>query len=510
MSTIPASQIVNVIPNVLSPGGTALQMNGVLLTTSERVPIGSVLQFATAADVGAYFGLNSLEYDLAGNYFNGFVNSNVKPDRVYFAQYNTTDVEGYLRGGSLSGMTLTELKALTPATLTITVAGSGNTSASIDLSGATSFSNAASIIQAAFTLPDFAVTYDSVSAAFVFTTSSAGVAETITYAASGGALNASLKLTEATGAVLSQGADASTPNEMMALVVNQTTNWATFMNCQDPDSTGVITNKLAFAEWASDQNGRYGYVAWDTDTGPSASSPDTGSLGYAIQQASYGGTYLLGCDTSNSSVPASPQHAAFICGSGASIDFNETNGRITFAFKRQDGLSPTCTNATAAQNLIANGYNFYGAYATANDDFVWNYPGKVSGDELWFDSFINAIWLVNQFQLAFMVLLDNTKSIPYNQFGYSLIKAACLDVINQGLNFGAFRAGVMLSESQKAEVNAAAGLKVDDALYQNGWYLQVKDANPQTRVARQSPPIKFWYMDGQSVQMIDMTAINVQ
>jgi len=80
MSTIPASQIVNVIPNVLSPGGTALQMNGVLLTTSERVPIGSALQFATAADVGAYFGLNSLEYDLAGNYFNGFVNSNVKPE----------------------------------------------------------------------------------------------------------------------------------------------------------------------------------------------------------------------------------------------------------------------------------------------------------------------------------------------------------------------------------------------------------------------------------------------
>lgn len=510
MSTIPASQIVNVVPNVLSPGGTALQMNGVFLTSNTRVPIGTVPSFATAADVGSYFGLSATEYDVAVVYFNGFVNSNVKPSKLFFAQYNAAAVAGYLRGGSLSGMTLAELQALTPATLVITFAGVVKTSSAIDLSGATSFSNAATIILAAFTAPGFTVTYDSVSSAFVFTSSSTGVAETIVYATSGGTLNADLKLTSATGAVLSQGADASTPGATMAAIVAQTTNWATFMNVQDPDTVGVITNRLAFAKWASDQAGRYGYVAWDTDVGPATSSPDTGSLGYAISQASYGGTYLLGNDGGASSVPASPQLAAFICGSAASIDFNETNGRITFAFKRQDGLSPTCTNATAASNLKSNGYNFYGAYATANDEFIWNYDGEVSGDELWFDSFVNAIWLVNQFQLAYMVLLDNTKSIPYNKLGYGLIKAAALDVINQGLNFGAFRAGVTLSESQKAEVNAAAGLKIDDALNQNGYYLQVKDASPQVRVARGSPPIKFWYMDGQSVQKIDMTAINVQ
>lgn len=509
MSTIPASQIVNVISNVLSPGGTALQMNTVMLTTSTRVPYGSVIQFATDEDVGAYFGLNSPEYSLAPNYFNGFNNSNLKPDRVYFAQYNAAAIAGYLRGGSLSGMTLAELQAITPATLTITFGGTVKTSSSIDLSGATSFSNAASIILAAFTAPGFTVTYDSISSAFVFTSSSTGATQTIVYATSSGTMNTDLKLTEATGAVLSQGADASTPADVMAIVVNQTKNWATFMNCQDPDVSG-FANKLAFAAWASDQAGRYGYVAWDTDTGPAAATPDTGSLGYAIEQANYGGTYLLGGDGGSSSVPVSPEHAAFVCGSGASIDFNETNGRITFAFKRQDGLSPTCTNATAAQNLKANGYNFYGAYATANDEFVWNYPGTVSGDQLWFDSFINAIWLTNQFQLALMVLLDNTKSIPYNQFGYSLIKAACLDVINQGLNFGAFRAGVTLSESQRSQVNAAAGLKIDDALNQNGWYLQVKDASPQVRVARGSPPMKFWYMDGQSVQSLDLTSINVQ
>ncbi|WP_367575649.1 DUF3383 family protein, partial [Serratia liquefaciens] len=60
---------------------------------------------------------------------------------------------------------------------------------------------------------------------------------------------------------------------------------------------------------------------------------------------------------------------AFVCGAAASIDFEATNGRITFAFRGQGGLVAGVTTATVASNLIANGYNFYGAYATANQQF---------------------------------------------------------------------------------------------------------------------------------------------
>ena len=511
MSTIPANQIVSVVPNVLSPGGQALVMNGVFLTTSTRVPIGAVQPFPDAASVGAYFGLNSTEYAVAQNYFLGFDNSNIKPSNLYFTQYHPAAVAGYLRGGSMSGITLTQLKAFAADTLTITFAGTGLTSSSIDLSGATSFSDAASIIEAAFTTPPFAVTFDSVTSAFVFTSTATGATETIAYATSGASLAAELKLTQVTGAVLSQGADLILPGAMMDGVVALTQNWATFMTVQDPDNSGNA-NKLLFAAWANSQGERYGYVCWDTDVSAAASVPATSSLGYLIGPLgnNYASTYLLGGDGKSGSAAASPNHAAFICGAGASIDFTETNGRITFAFKSQSGLQATCTDGASAKNLAANGYNFYGAYATANDIFVWNYPGTVSGQFLWFDSFINEIWLNNQFQLALMVCLQNNKSIPYNLDGYTLLKAACLDTIRQGLNFGAFRAGVTLSASQIAEVNAAAGLKIDTALSANGWYLQIKDADPQVRVARGSPPMTFFYMDGQSVQMISLTSVNVQ
>jgi hypothetical protein len=109
-----------------------------------------------------------------------------------------------------------------------------------------------------------------------------------------------------------------------------------------------------------------------------------------------------------------------------------------------------------------------------------------------------------------MLLLTQIKSIPYNTAGYTLIEAACADPINAGLNFGAFRAGVTLSSAQGAEVNAAAGVKISNTLTQRGWYLQVNDAPPDVRAARESPPCTFWYMDGQSVQKINLTSVNVQ
>lgn len=507
MSTIPASQIVQVTPNVLSAGGQALDIVAVILTTSTRVPIGTVAQFATAADVKSYFGASSAEGAIADVYFGGFENSNVKPALVRFAQYPQSAVAAYLRGGSLSGVTLDQLKAFPAGTITVSVAGSPEVSGNVDLSTATSFSDAATKIQAAFTSPPFAVTYDSVSGAFIFTTTATGAAATIGFATSNTLVD-DLKLTAVTGAVTSQGADAATPGPFMDGVVAVTQDWATFMTAFDPDVSGNTT-KLAFAAWANAQNDRYGYVCWDTDTSPATENPATASLGYLIgpNGNNYSGTFLIGGD---GTTPVSASYAAFVCGAAASLDFSETNGRATFAFRAQTGLAATCTNASAAQNLIANGYNFYGAYATANDEFVFMYPGAVSGPFLWFDSFIDQIWLNNQFQLALMVLLTNVKSIPYNAAGYALIEAACLDVINQGLNFGAFRPGVTLSAAQAAEVNSAAGVKIDTVLNQQGWYLQVKDANPQVRAARGSPPCTFWYMDGQSVQKINLASVELQ
>jgi hypothetical protein len=151
MSTIPFSQVVNVVPSVLSAGGIAVDLNGLVLTQNTSAPYGTILQFANAAGVQQYFGANSTEAAIANVYFNGYNGGTQLPGSLLMTRYPETAIAGWLRSASLATMTLGQLQALT-GTLSITVAGTVKTSGTINLTGATSFSNAATIIQAAFTL----------------------------------------------------------------------------------------------------------------------------------------------------------------------------------------------------------------------------------------------------------------------------------------------------------------------------------------------------------------------
>jgi hypothetical protein len=644
MPSIPASTLVNVIPSVLSAGGTGLTLNGLVLTTSTRVPIGTYQSFPSAAAVAAFFGANSTEASIASIYFNGFNGCTQYPTSILFAQYAQAAVYPYLRGGNASGLTLAQLQALN-GTLSVTVNGVVRTSGAINLATATSFSNAASLITTGFntfdavtsaattiaagtatsvtgsitgniltvtavssgalvvggvltgtgittgttilnqltgtaggigtytvslvqtvtstavtqsyglmtvaamasgtlavgqvvsggtTAPGTTITalgtgtggagtyitsggaqtvsattisagplvctYDSISGAFILTGGTPGAVGTITVAT--GTISTQLFLTTATGAVTSQGAAASVPAAFMASIVAQTTNWAGFMTAFNPDAFGNAV-KLAFAAWTNSTNNRYLYAAWDTDITPTISAPATSSLGYLLQQNTYSGTMPI-------YDPQATNLAAFVLGYVASVNFNARNGRATIAYKGQSGLTITVNSATVAANLIANGYNFYGQYSTANQLFNLFQPGSVSGLFQWADSYINEIWLNNALQLALLNFLANINSVPYNQPGYAALDAVIAGVATQGLYNGVISAGVVLSAAQIVEVNTAAGLPIDGVLSARGYYAQVLPATPQVRAARTSPPMTLWYMDGGSVQQITLASIEAQ
>lgn len=575
MTSIPASEIVNVTPNVLSAGGTALALSGLFLDTNTRIPIGSVQSFGSAAAVATYFGAGSAEATLAGVYFLGFDNSNVKPGAMLFAQYNQNAVAAYIRGGNISQMLIATLQAIT-GTLSVTVDGTARAAAALNLGAAASFSAAATIIQTALngapaTIASFTasitttvltvtavasgtlavgqllvgagitantriislgtgtgltgtynvsisqtvvseamttqgvpvvVTYDATSGGFVITSAITGVPSTVAFAT--GTTAAALLLTSATGAVLSQGAAAAVPAAFMTGITQINQNWGSFTTTFDPDNGAGNTVKLAFATWTNLQNNRYVYVAWDNDASPTTVVPATTSLGYLITQAVYSGTIVIYTPNTDGKV------AAFEVGAIASVDFTQVNGRATMAFRSQTGLAAEVTNQAAADNLILNGYNYYGAFATAANQFVFFFDGHVSGPFLWTDSYINQIWMNNNFQLALMILLTQAKSIPYNAVGRAWIEAALNDTIIAAVNFGAIRAGVTLSSLQVVQVNSAAQAIVAPILSTRGWYLEINDASPAVRAARGSPPCTFWYMDGQSVQKINLTSIEIQ
>jgi len=578
MATIPAKAIVSVEPGVLAAGGLGLALNGIILDDTTRVPIGAVQPFSSAADVETYFGASSDQAAAAAVYFAGFEGSNIKPGRLYFTQYNPAAVAAYLRGGEVASLTLAQLQAIPTGSLSIVMDGYTHAAASITLSAATSYSNAASIINTAINASQpqaatgsastiatttltvggtitgtwapgqtisgagvtlgtkilsqltgtpgaagtylidtsqtvgspvaitasatpIVVSYDSTSGAFVATSGVEGTYSTAAFAT--GTLAAHIFLTEATGAVLSQGAAAAAPAAFMDGIVATTQNWASYTTLFDPDDGSGNAVKLEFALWTSQQNNRWTYVCWDSDVAPTVTVPAVTSLGYLLQQNKYSGTILI-------YDPNGDNLAAFECGAIASLDFTQRQGRATMAFRSQSGIPASVTNQTVSDNLIANGYNFYGAYATANDGFVFFYPGSVSGSFKWADSYVNQIWMNAQFQLDLMLLLTQVKSVPYTTAGYTMIEASLGSTIQEALNFGAISPGVPLSSLQAAEVKNSAGVDITNALFTLGYYVQISPATAQVRQNRQSPPCTFWYTDAGAVQKINLASIAIQ
>ena len=486
--SIPASRLVSVNPSVLSPGGSPLAMNAVFLTKHKNVPTGQILQFSTADNVANQFGLQSEEYKAAQVYFKGFDGSTKKPGTLFFYAVNDSPESAFLMGASIKSLSLRALKTVV-GPLQIEIDGTEK-SASIDLSSATSFSNAAEIISSALTAN---VTFEEQLQCFIVTSPSTGKTSSIGYATGEAADKIGLSI--ASGAVVSPSTEADTVDSVMSGLTNATLNFVSFTTIYEP----TIDEKLAFAKWSNLQNERFLYVGWGKEATATVSG-NTTCFGAQLKSTQMGGVTAIygGLDK-----------AAYLCGAVASLDFTEREGRISFAYKGQSGLDVDVTDATEADILKANGYNYYGAWATANDRFLFMYPGQMANKWRWLDNYVNQIRLNSQLQLALITLLTSAKSVPYNAVGKALIRAACQDAIDEAINFGSIRAGVTLSEQQKAIINNESGVDAAAIIENKGYYLMILDASAQTRGNRESMPLKLWYTDGSSVHEINMASINI-
>lgn len=717
--TISTKSLVQVNPSVLAAGGQAASMNGLCLTnTTSRVPIGTILSFASALAVSTFFGPASVEASLANNYFGGYVGQSAQPSAMNFAQYPTANVAAFLRGG-VANPSLSSIQAVQPSVVTASIGGSvtatvgwtgtgtaaanlmtisassglvsigdlvsgsgvtpgtfivnqvsgtvggngvytlsqnatssanplvgsstvinvtavssgtiqsgdqvsgtiafttasvlaqlsgtvggvgtyrlstpfqavsqtvtdlsttmnvtsagatalipgmllsgsnvtvnsrivaqltgpaggiGNysvslqsttvsesitgaydlsvtinggvaTASSVNLSTATSFSNAAALIQTA--LSSGTVSYDSITGTFLISSTTTGTASTISYGS--GALATVLGLTQLTGGTLSQGAAAATPSAFMTTLQGISQNYASFFTSFDPDFGAGNAQKLAFATWNAQQNNKYVYLAWDTDPTPAASSSAPNSIGGLLVTNNLSGTLPL-WEPSEGGAPnynSSYNLAATVSGMIAAINFGQVNGRITFAFRSQAGFVPTVTDTTKAANLIANGYNFYGAYGLGSGQWSFVQSGSIGGTFKWADSYVNQIFMNSKFAGDLITLMQNQPSLPFNPQGYGLINSALANDIQAMVDFGAIRSGVTLSASQIQSVNAAfqaaGGIgTIDTTLSTRGWYLQVIPATPSIRAARGPVTVNFWYMDGGSVQSINLSSVLVQ
>ncbi|WP_338805111.1 DUF3383 domain-containing protein [Xenorhabdus griffiniae] len=484
MNTIPASDIVSVLPGVVGTGGNPLALNAIFITKSTPSAMLGVKAFGSPEQVSEIFGTKSPEYEAAQVYFAGFVGSTTRPETLYIASMVTTNQAAKLVGSKVPIRDFNHI----PQGLELDIDGKRQvviiTPAEIKSYSALAEAVSASLAKAGI------CKYDVTSRTFAIEGAKKGAGGTISFGS--GDLAEYMGLTEEAGAQKNDGINADTIDELMPRITKSVTNFVSIMAISDFSSD----EKLAISKWVTLQNDRYVHVLYS-----SGDLVALEAISSAIFESDIGGTCLMYGDHT---------HGAFACTYAASLNFNELSGRATFAFRRQEGLTPTVTDKALADELLRLRFNFYGAYGTANDRFIFVNQGSISGKFNWLDSYVNQVFLNSQLQLALMTMLTSFKSIPYNETGKAIHRAALKDPIDQMLRFGGIQRGVVLSEQQKKQINVEAGFDAAAQIQAEGWCVVIDDTPAQTRGLRKSMPLKFWYADGGSVQRVELPSINVQ
>lgn len=496
-NSIPADRVVSIVPSAIGTGGTPLAMTTLLITPETTAPrIIGVREFGSDSEVGNFFGLASDEYAFAQRYFLGYEGATKIPQTLWIAGAKDADQPAILQSASVRGLVIDDIKQ--QGDLVVTVNGTQETVA-IDLTGATSFSDAASIIDGALTSATVAADCAFIASAQVFeiTTTATGEAATISFGSD--AIGALLRLREEDGALTENGTDSMNIDGLMKYCLQETQNFAviTFLEELTTDQ------KKEAANWTTLRRSRFLMVI--QDTGGAALTPNNNaSFGAWLKETEQDGTMPYFGEI---------EKIAAVCGGIAAIDFKRFNGRRNIMFMQQAGLGADITSEEDYTALMSNGYTFYGAFATANDRFLFQTNGAVAGKFKWADNYVNQIYLNSQLQLALMTMLISYGSIPYNDVGKSYHRAAIQDPIDEMLNFGGIRPLVdpkALSNQQKSIINSQAGRDIIADLLNKGWVAVIETADAQTRGLRGSMPFTLWYTDGGSVQSVNLASVNVQ
>lgn len=495
MNTIPISQISRVVPGVIAAGGQASRLTGLLLSQDTSVPPGQGLDFFDATTMTNWFGPSSPEATAAASYFPGINNGGQLPYDLKVVRYALAATPAGSYGAPVPS-TLSQLQALS-GTLIVTTNGTQKTSSTINLATATSYANAASLMTAGFTTPDFAITWDAQRGRFLLLTTTTGATATSTDVS--GTLATPVGLSAASGAYIQQtGVAADTPATAMARAVTYSDNWGAFTTTW----AAVIADRLAFHAWNSTQNSQFAYVAWDQEA---ASIQPNNALSFGAQAFATQGSGTV-------PIYGGLAIAAGVLGYAASLNFNVANGRTTLMGRTLTAAVATSVSDLATANaLLSNNYTYYGAYANAANNYTIFEDGKTSGPFLWADTYLDQIYLNRELQRAGFETTLAYNSLPYNQDGYDAYYRAWADVAEAAKTAGIIRAGVALSASQAAQVNNKAGRDVASVVSTRGWYLLITDAAnaAQVRQNRTSPQATFFYSDGGSIQTISLNSIAV-
>lgn len=477
---ISQSKYINIVSSV--GGGSAINQRdlmGRVFTTNYLVPVNRVLEFSggktsALAAIADYFGSTSDEYAFANRYFSFSTAANTEPQKLSFARYVKMAVGAALIGKSAPALSV--LQGVTVGTLTLVVNGESVGLTGINLSGASSYSDVASLLTTEFD-GAASVTYDAATKRFT--------------------INATTSLGYATGdvaellgwvegvAILSDASEAKTPLETVSESAELSNNFFSFCFLDDLTTENIA----AVAQWVDAQNVKYMYSVGIKESNYS-------DIQTAVAQ--YDGCALT-LDLYNEHAEFMPM-AAF-----AAVDYSKPNSTMDVFYKRFDNVTPSVT--TNAARLVYDPLliNYYGTTQQAGQAVSFYQDGVLQGSIPSMTVYANEAWLKDAFITDVLNLRMGLDSLPANTTGKSLVLSALMETVNLALKNGVVLAGKELTAQQKAYITTITGDEDGWIAVQNAGYRLSAEIEQYEEygITKYKISFLFVYSKGDTINFVD-------
>lgn len=417
------------------------ELIGRIFSDNPLTPVDAVVEFESAADVGAYYGTASAEYLRAVFYFGWVSPVATKPRKLSFGRWAKAAAPARVYGAK-TGATLADFTAVAAGTLGMDVGGQALALTAIDLSGAGSMAAVATALQTAIRAAagsqytTATVTYDAPNQRFVFQASTAGDAAISVVA---GALAALLGWSGA-GAILSPGSDIQTISEALDTSENASTNFGSFAFAETL-STSELTEAGA---WNNARNIEYMFCA-------RVPAADAAVISAALIGFSGSGMTLAGAAAEY------PELVPMII--MAATNYARANAATNYMFK-QFALTPTVDETGASNTYDALRINYYGQTQTAGQKLAFYQRGLLTGGAtaaVDMNVYANEVWLKDAARAAMLAMLLSASRVPANAAGRAQVQSVLQAVIDRALFNGVISVDKPLSAAQRAAVVQLTG-----------------------------------------------------
>lgn len=418
---------------------------GRIFTSNVRVPVDSIVEATSAADVAAYFGASSEEYARALFYFSWISKNITRPQKIQYSRYAKDAAEPRIFGSRVTA-TLDELRQILTGTLTMTVGGETATFNAIDLQGAASFSDIAGLLQqnirtaSGGQYPSSTVVYDAIAGAFNFTGSVPEPAS-ISVTNDTGTNDISRMIGWDNRAIYSPGVAATGVVDVLNDTVDRSTNFGSFLFMDALSSSQIVD----VANWNDERNVEFMYcIRCDDSNRAALAAALVGISGTALTYAPTAGEFDEMC----------PMLVM------AATDYTRRESTQNYMFQAFDGLTAKVVDTPLSDELDALRINYYGQTQTAGQNISFYQRGIMGGgqqDPTDQNTYANEMWLKDAARANIMTLFLTVGRVSADASGRGQIIAVLQDAIDRALRNGTIAVDKPLTQSQKAYITSVTG-----------------------------------------------------